>query len=101
MTHFTARTRFGVSILTVAAATLAIAGCSTVGSTGSAEGGGDDDTFTVGFAVGGQPDADWQELQGDVAAALAEQRGWEFVELSNDNSEETATKNDDLFIQEG
>ena len=100
MKHFTARTRLSTSILAVAAATLALAGCSTVGDTGSSAP-GDDDTFTVGFAVGGQPDADWQELQGDVAKSLAEQRGWEFVELSNDNSEETATKNADLFIQQG
>lgn len=77
--------------------TLGLAACS--GDAGT--GGGDDDTFTLGFATGGQPDADWQELQGDVAEALAEQRGWEFVELSNDNSEATAIKNADLFIQEG
>ena len=100
MKHLTAQTRLGTSILTVAAATLALVGCSTVGDTVPSAA-GDDDTFTVGFAVGGQPDADWQEMQGDVAAALAEQRGWEFVELSNDNSEATATTNADLFIQQG
>jgi ABC-type sugar transport system substrate-binding protein len=92
--------RTGTALLGVSV--LALAGCSTVGETSS---GGDDaagdDTFTVGFAVGGQPDADWQELQGDVAETLAAQRGWEFVELSNDNSEATATKNADLFIQRG
>ena len=76
----------------------ALAGCATEGP---AAPGGDDDTFTLGFAVGGQPDADWQELQGDVAEALAKQRGWKYVELSNDNSEATATKNADLFIQQG
>lgn len=101
MTH-AIRTRLRASALTLAAASLFLTGCSTVGA--PADGGtdgADDGTFTVGFAVGGQPDADWQELQGDVAASLAEQRGWEFVELSNDNSEATATKNADLFIQQG
>ncbi|WP_111766959.1 sugar ABC transporter substrate-binding protein [Nakamurella deserti] len=68
---------------------------------GSASGGGAAGDFTLGFAVGGQPNADWQDLQGDVAKALAEERGWKFVELSNDNSEATATKNADLFIQQG
>jgi len=96
----TTANRLRAGLLTVAAATLALTGCSTVGDAPAGPG-ADDDTFTVGFAVGGQPDADWQELQGDVAASLAEQRGWGFVELSNDNSEATATKNADLFIQQG
>lgn len=101
MKHSTVH-RLRAGVASVAAAAFVLTGCSTIGDTGSgADAGGGDDTFTVGFAVGGQPDADWQELQGDVAAALAEQRGWEFVELSNDNSEATATKNADLFIQQG
>ncbi|WP_395243959.1 sugar ABC transporter substrate-binding protein [Agromyces sp. MMS24-K17] len=95
--HRSARTAFAAVGLTAAA--VLMAGCSTVGSAAPAA--EDDGTFTVGFAVGGQPDADWQELQGDVAAGLAEQRGWGFVELSNDNSEATATKNADIFIQKG
>lgn len=102
MTHFT-RGHLARFALVGAAASLVLTGCSTVGSTpGSDSGAGaDDGTFTVGFAVGGQPDADWQDLQGDVAKGLAEQRGWDFVELSNDNSEATATKNADIFIQKG
>ena len=76
---------------------LALTGCTTAGGDAAP----DDDTFTLGFAVGGQADADWQDLQGDVAQALAEQRGWNYVELSNDGDEATATKNADLFIQKG
>lgn len=90
--------RFGTVCLAVAA--LGLASCSSGGASGGTEP-ADDGTFTVGFAVGGQPDADWQSLQGDVAESLARQRGWEFVELSNDNSEATATRNADLFIQQG
>jgi ABC-type sugar transport system substrate-binding protein len=58
-------------------------------------------TFKVGFATGGEPDADWQVAQGDVARALAEARGWDYLELSNAANEQTATKNADLFIQAG
>ncbi len=61
----------------------------------------DDGTFTLGFAVGGQADADWQDYQGDVAEALAKDRGWNYVELSNDGDEATAVKNADLFVQQG
>lgn len=86
--------RFGVVAL--AAVALALTGCSGSSGSSSTDAG---HKFTVGFAVGGQPDADWQDLQGDVAKSLAEQRGWDFVELSNDNSEATATKNADIFIQ--
>lgn len=99
MKHFQNQKRAMLGIAGFAAAGVLLAGCSTVGAAAPADSG--DDTFTVGFAVGGQPDADWQELQGDVAASLAEQRGWGFVELSNDNSEATATKNADVFIQKG
>ncbi|WP_382308224.1 sugar ABC transporter substrate-binding protein [Herbiconiux sp. UC225_62] len=105
MTHSTTRGQLArLGLVGLAAASLMLAGCSTVGSSAS---GGDstdaagDGTFTVGFATGGQPDADWQDLQGDVAKGLADQRGWDFVELSNDNSEATATKNADIFIQKG
>jgi ABC-type sugar transport system substrate-binding protein len=102
MTHLIP-TRLRTGAVTLAVLGLALAGCSTVGNADTDDSASDrgDDTFTVGFAVGGQPDADWQDLQGDVAATLAEQRGWKFVELSNDNSEATATKNADLFIQQG
>ncbi|NQX34538.1 substrate-binding domain-containing protein [Herbiconiux sp. VKM Ac-2851] len=103
MTHSTTRGRLARLGLIGLAAGLALTGCSTVGTTagGDSTGAADDGTFTVGFATGGQPDADWQQLQGDVAQGLAEQRGWDFVELSNDNSEATATKNADIFIQKG
>jgi ABC-type sugar transport system substrate-binding protein len=57
--------------------------------------------FKVGMAVGGQPALDWQKAQGDVARALAEQRGWDYVELSNNNDGPTAVKNADIFIQDG
>lgn len=98
MKHFHRSARTAAAVVGLSAAALVLAGCSTVGEATPAA---DDDTFTVGFAVGGQPDADWQELQGDVAQGLAEQRGWGYVELSNDNSEATATTNADLFIQKG
>ncbi len=102
MTHFTRGRLARLGLVAVAAASLMLAGCSTVGSTsGASTDSATDSTFTVGFAVGGQPDADWQDLQGEVAKGLAEQRGWNFVELSNDNSEATATKNADIFIQKG
>ncbi|WP_394550775.1 sugar ABC transporter substrate-binding protein [Agromyces sp. MMS24-JH15] len=98
MKHFHRTARAALAATGLAAAAVVLAGCSTVGAAAPAE---DDGTFTVGFAVGGQPDADWQELQGDVAEGLAKQRGWDYVELSNDNSEATATKNADIFIQKG
>jgi ABC-type sugar transport system substrate-binding protein len=57
--------------------------------------------FKVGMAVGGQPALDWQKAQGDVARTLAERRGWDYVELSNNNDGPTAIKNADIFIQDG
>jgi ABC-type sugar transport system substrate-binding protein len=39
--------------------------------------------------------------QGDVARALAAQRGWDYIELSNNGDGPTALKNADVFIQEG
>jgi ABC-type sugar transport system substrate-binding protein len=55
--------------------------------------------FKIGMAVGGNaPDA-WQKAQGDVARALAKQRGWDYIELSNNNDGPTAIKNADVFIQ--
>lgn len=106
MTQLTTRSRLvRAALVCLAATSLTLTGCSTVdpaaGGSGSGSEAADDGTFTLGFAVGGQPDADWQELQGDVAKGLADQRGWDFVELSNDNSEATATTNADLFIQKG
>jgi ABC-type sugar transport system substrate-binding protein len=56
--------------------------------------------FKLGMAVGGEPSVDWQKAQGDVAAALAKQRGWDYVELSNNADPSVATKNADIFIQD-
>jgi ABC-type sugar transport system substrate-binding protein len=56
--------------------------------------------FKLGMAVGGDPSVDWQKAQGDVARALAKERGWDYVELSNNNDAATATKNADIFIQD-
>ena len=56
--------------------------------------------FKLGMAVGGDPSVDWQKAQGDVAGVLAKQRGWDYVELSNNDDAATATKNADIFIQD-
>ena len=56
-------------------------------------------TFKVGMAVGGNAANDWQKAQGDVARAMAAQRGWDYVELSNNNDPSVAVKNADVFIQ--
>jgi ABC-type sugar transport system substrate-binding protein len=57
--------------------------------------------FTVGMAVGGSTCCAWMKAQGDVARALAKQRGWDYVELSNNNDASTALKNANVFIQDG
>ena len=56
--------------------------------------------FKLGMAVGGDTCCDWMKAQGDVAAALAKQRGWDYVELSNNADPAIATKNADIFIQD-
>ena len=56
--------------------------------------------FKLGVAVGGQTCCDWQKAQGDVAEAMAKQKGWDFVELSNNGDAATAVKNADIFIQD-
>lgn len=61
----------------------------------------DDDPFKVGMAVGGNPCCEWMKAQGDVARALAEQRGWDYMELSNNNDPAQAVQNANLFVQEG
>lgn len=58
------------------------------------------DKFKLGMAVGGNTCCDWMKAQGDVAAALAKQRGWDYVELSNNNDPAITTKNADIFIQD-
>ena len=55
--------------------------------------------FKVCMATGGQG-LDWQKGQGDVARALAKQRGWGYVELSNNGDGPTANKNADVFVQD-
>ncbi|MDE0306057.1 MAG: substrate-binding domain-containing protein [Albidovulum sp.] len=68
-----------------------------IASTGS---GMAQDTFKVGMAVGGMECCEWMKSQGDVARALAAQRGWDYYELSNKGDAPTALKNAGLFIQE-
>jgi ABC-type sugar transport system substrate-binding protein len=59
------------------------------------------DKFKLGMAVGGNTCCEWMKAQGDVARALAEQRGWDYIELSNNNDPATAVKNAQIFVQEG
>jgi ABC-type sugar transport system substrate-binding protein len=59
------------------------------------------DKFKLGMAVGGEAGNDWQKAQGDIARELAKQRGWDYVELSNENDPAAAAKNAAIFIQEG
>lgn len=61
----------------------------------------DDDGFKVGMAVGGNPCCEWMKAQGDVARALAEERGWDYMELSNNNDPAQAVQNAQVFVQEG
>jgi ABC-type sugar transport system substrate-binding protein len=56
--------------------------------------------FKLGMAVGGSTCCEWQKSQGEVARALATQRGWDYVELSNNQDPATTVKNGDIFIQE-
>ena len=81
------------NIATVAISTLAL----TAGSIGGADAA---DKFKLGMAVGGNTCCEWMKAQGDVARALAEQHGWDYVELSNNNDPATAVKNADIFIQD-
>lgn len=59
------------------------------------------DTFKIGMAVGGHTCCEWMKVQGDVARALAEERGWDYIELSNNNDPADAVKNAQIFVQEG
>ena len=59
------------------------------------------DKFKLGMAVGGNTCCEWMKAQGDVARALAEKMGWDYVELSNNNDPATALKNAQIFVQEG
>ena len=57
--------------------------------------------FKLGMAVGGNTCCEWMKAQGDVARALAEKMGWDYIELSNNNDPATAVKNAQIFVQEG
>jgi len=57
--------------------------------------------FKLGMAVGGNTCCEWMKAQGDVARALAEKMGWDYVELSNNNDPAVALKNAQIFVQEG
>jgi len=59
------------------------------------------DKFKLGMAVGGNTCCEWMKAQGDVARALAEKAGWDYVELSNNNDPAIALKNAQIFVQEG
>ena len=59
------------------------------------------DKFKVGMAVGGNTCCEWMKAQGDVARTLAKQRGWDYVELSNNNDPAAAIKNAQIFMQQG
>lgn len=59
------------------------------------------DKFKLGMAVGGNTCCEWMKAQGDVARALAEKMGWDYVELSNNNDPATAVKNAQIFAQDG
>ena len=59
------------------------------------------DKFKLGMMVGGNTCCEWMKSQGDVARALAEQLGWDYIELSNNNDPATALKNAQIMVQEG
>jgi ABC-type sugar transport system substrate-binding protein len=59
------------------------------------------DKFKLGMMVGGNTCCEWMKAQGDVARALAEQMGWDYIELSNNNDPATALKNAQIMVQEG
>ena len=57
--------------------------------------------FKLGMMVGGNTCCEWMKAQGDVARALAEKLGWDYVELSNNNDPAIALKNAQILVQEG
>jgi len=83
---------------TRAFAVTALAVPALIGLSGIAEA---QDKFKLGMAVGGNTCCEWMKAQGDVARALAEKNGWDYVELSNNNDPATALKNAQIFVQEG
>lgn len=83
---------------TRAAAIMALATPAVLGFVGIADA---QEKFKLGMAVGGNTCCEWMKAQGDVARAIAEQNGWDYVELSNNNDPATALKNAQIFVQEG
>ncbi len=83
-----------LSVKRVVPAVLALSLAALAGATSPAA------AFKLGMAVGGIPSLDWTKAQGDVARALAKQRGWDYVELSNQQDPPTVIKNADIFIQD-
>ena len=79
-------------------AVLALTVPTLVGLSGTAEA---ETKFKLGMAVGGNTCCEWMKAQGDVARALAEKEGWDYVELSNNNDPAIALKNAQIFVQEG
>ena len=57
--------------------------------------------FKLGMTVGGNTCCEWMKAQGDVARALAEREGWDYVELSNNDDPATAVKNAQILSQQG
>ncbi len=81
--------------LAIAATSVLVMG---IGLTGIASA---QDKFKLGMMVGGNTCCEWMKAQGDVARALAEKLGWDYIELSNNNDPATALKNAQIFVQEG
>ena len=86
--------RDSMRVITVMALSIPLA----LGLGGAAEA---QEKFKLGMAVGGNTCCEWMKAQGDVARALAEKNGWDYVELSNNNDPATALKNAQIFVQEG
>lgn len=76
------------------------AACSTGSTVASPAAAGAKSPFKVCMATGGEASMDWMKYQGDVSRALAKQRNWDYVELSNNNDGATANKNADIFVQD-
>lgn len=101
MNRFLHKTRSSAIAISAVGLFLAMAGCSSSG-TGDSEAGGSSQAtnFKACVATGGIGNEALDVGIGQVAGALAEERGWDYVELSNNNDGPTAVKNAELFIQE-
>jgi len=100
MNRFLHRTRSSLIAISAVGLLLATAGCSSNGTGAAGAGGSSQATkFKVCMATGGAG-LDWMKGQGQVAGALAKRRGWDYVELSNNNDGPTAIKNAAVFVQD-